>query len=40
VVLTGWEMRSPAAVSDDGRVVFGHAMCGSVPTLYRLVIPN
>lgn len=38
--LSGWELRAPVAVSDDGQVVFGRALCGSVPTLYRWVIPR
>jgi hypothetical protein len=40
VDLTGWELEAPVAVSDDGRVVFGRAACGGVPTLYRWVVPR
>lgn len=37
VDLTGWEIREPTAISDDGRVTFGYGSCGGVQTIYRHV---
>jgi hypothetical protein len=37
---TGWELQAPLRISDDGKVVFGSALCGGVPTVYRWVLPE
>lgn len=37
---TGWELKAPLRISDDGNVVFGSALCGGVPTVYRWVLPD
>jgi hypothetical protein len=40
VDLTGWALGRPTTVSDDGAVVFGRGQCGTVPTIYRWVLPR
>jgi hypothetical protein len=37
---TGWELKAPLRISDDGKVVFGSALCGGVATVYRWVLPE
>jgi hypothetical protein len=37
---TGWELKAPLRISDDGKVVFGSALCGGVPAVYRWVLPE
>jgi len=37
---TGWELKAPLRISDDGKVVFGSALCGGMPTVYRWVLPE
>lgn len=37
---TGWQLKAPLRLSDDGKVVFGSALCGGVPTVYRWVLPQ
>jgi hypothetical protein len=37
---TGWELKAPLRISDDGKVVFGSALCGGVATRYRWVLPD
>lgn len=37
---TGWELKAPLLISDDGNVVFGWARCSGVPTVYRWVLPD
>jgi hypothetical protein len=37
---TGWELTAPLRISDDGNVVFGRALCGGLPTVYRWVLPE
>jgi hypothetical protein len=40
VDVSGWEFGHPRALSGDGRVLLGRALCGGTPTLYRLVLSD
>jgi len=33
---TGWELGHARALSGDGKVLLGRALCGDTPTLYRI----
>ena len=37
---SGWEFRTPRALSGDGRVLLGLASCGGIQTLYRAVLSD
>jgi hypothetical protein len=37
--LTGWEQLRPERISSDGKVVYGTATCGGVPTYFRWAMP-
>lgn len=34
--VSGWHLETISSISDDGRVIYGGATCGGVPTYYRL----
>ena len=40
VDVTGWVLDEPDAISADGKVVTGYALCGGARTSFRLVLPE
>jgi uncharacterized membrane protein len=38
--IEGWELSKPSALSRDGRVIVGEGLCGGVPAVYRVELPE